>query len=305
MVGRKLGHYDLIERLGSGRAGEIYRAWHTRTGCAVALRILPAAMAENADVFARLERRAKILADLNHPNLVMLYSVERDADTAFVTMELVDGVRLSDEIGQSGMVLTRLLKLAISLADAVAAIHQAGILHRALSVDNIMINRGGQAKLLSDGLARYRYEGPESLGPRSNVMDASSVMIALVAMSPEEANGFELDARSEVFSLGAILYQISTGRGPFTGETLSSIIVSILHDDPVPATRFRPSLPEELQHIIDRCLCKDPEKRFQTVLELRNALQGLETSLNGGDQAEGGASSGESPSVKGRWVTGW
>jgi serine/threonine protein kinase/tetratricopeptide (TPR) repeat protein len=280
MVGKQLLHYEIIERLGSGGMGEVYRARDTKLGREIALKVLPPAMAGNADRRTRFQREAMAVAALKHPNIVTIYAVEEDQGTLFIAMELIEGRSLDHLIPPQGLNLAQLLEMTIPVSDAVAYAHEKGITHRDLKPSNIMLDEAGRPKVLDFGLAKL-LEAPADANGATLAADGSvtkeGVVIGTASyMSPEQAEGKPTDARSDVFSLGIILYEMATGRKPFQGDTTISTISSILKDTPPPATELNRSLPHHLGRVVNRCLAKDPSKRYQVALDLKNELEGLQ-----------------------------
>ena len=281
MVGTTLLHYRIVRPLGSGGMGEVYAAEDTKLQRVVALKILPPAMAEDPDRLARFRREAQAIAALNHPNVVTVYSVEEAGGTHFLTMELVEGLTLTASLRPGGLSLREWLALALPLADAVAAAHAQGIVHRDLKPSNVMVTTGGRVKVLDFGLAK--------LQPRADAGDTSTITARMTAanqvfgtpayMSPEQAEGRPIDHRTDIFSLGILLYEMASGRRPFAGDTSLAIISSILKDTPPPLSQARPDLPSEVDRIIRRCLAKDPGRRYQSTLDLRHDLDDLDLGL--------------------------
>jgi Tol biopolymer transport system component len=273
--------------------GEVYKARDLRLSRVVALKLVPVAVTLDPERRERLQREAQFVAGLNHPNIVTLFSVETsDGGALFLTMELVEGRSLADAIPRAGMPIEHLLRIAIPLVDAVAAAHQKGITHRDLKPANIMLGDGehsGRVKVLDFGLAKLTAIAPGSDGASvlpTKLETAEGRILGTVAyMSPEQAQGEPIDTRSDLFSLGIILYEMATGRRPFAGATSISIISSIVKDTPVSVSELNASLPRELGRIIRRALVKDPEHRYQTAKDLRNDLEDLKASLDSGDLA--------------------
>jgi TolB-like protein/tetratricopeptide (TPR) repeat protein/tRNA A-37 threonylcarbamoyl transferase component Bud32 len=282
-----LCHYRIVERIGEGGMGVVWKALDTRLGRHVALKMLPAELAEDEARLRRFEREAKTVASLNHPNIVTLYSVEEDDGTPFITMELVEGKTLSEEIPRDGMTLERYFELAIPLTDALCAAHERGIIHRDLKPANIMVNREGRLKVLDFGLAKLREEpgakedeeasDPHELPTASKVLltRPDQVVGTVPYMSPEQIHGDELDARTDLFSLGVLLHEMATGMRPFIGRSSAELISSILRDSPPPVTDLKVDFPNHVGRIVSRCLEKDPERRYQTAKGLRNELENL------------------------------
>jgi serine/threonine protein kinase len=259
--------------------GEVYLAADTRLGRQVALKVLPRELAADPDRRQRLEREAQAAARLNHPNIVTLFSFEEADGVAFLTMEYVDGQPLSSLIGGQGLPLERLLPLSIPIADAVANAHQAGIVHRDLKPGNVMVaSSNGRVKVMDFGLAKVNEPSlVDAAAPTDTVpLSGAGHIVGTVAyMSPEQAEGKPVDARSDIFSLGVMLFEMATGRRPFSGDSSISLITAILRDAPPAVTDLKPGLPIEFARIVRRCLQKDPERRYQTALDLRNALDEL------------------------------
>ena len=286
MVGTALNHYRITKALGSGGMGEVYAAEDTKLHRHVAVKVLPAAVAAYPEWRQRFEREAHAIAALNHPNIVTIYSIEQAGDTLFLTMELVQGRPLSQLIPPRGLPLDRFLTLSIPLADAVSAAHQHGVIHRDLKPANIMVTDEGRVKVLDFGLARLK-EGahgavPLSALPTEQVTGEGRVVGTVAYMSPEQADGRSVDHRSDIFSLGIVLYEMATGERPFKGDTTVSIISAILKDPAPPITAVNPALPGELARIIRHSLAKDAARRYQTTADLRNELEELKQDLESG-----------------------
>jgi TolB-like protein/Flp pilus assembly protein TadD len=267
--------------------GEVYEAEDAKLSRKVALKIMPAQHARDPRRRDRFEREARAVAALNHPNIVTIYSVEESGGTGFITMELVDGQTLRQILPRGGLPLGRLLNLAIPLTEAVAAAHQQGITHRDLKPENILVTREGKVKVLDFGLAKVD-EGRNEAGAASRlptvVLTEEGRIVGTVAyMSPEQGEGKRVDPRSDVFSLGIILYEMSTGERPFKGGSTVSLLSSILKDNPPPVTDINPALPRDLARIVDRCLLKDPARRFQTAMGLATELLTLKRDSESGE----------------------
>ncbi len=293
--GQNLRHYRLIEKIGEGGMGVVWKAEDTKLHRHVALKVLPPSMASDPGRRARFEREARAVAALNHPNIVTLHSVEELGGVHFITMELVEGQTLSQLVPRSGLALGQLLEIAIPLADAVSRAHRAGITHRDLKPDNVMIDADGRLRVLDFGLAKLQepsglQTGPEALTATA-VTEEGTILGTVAYMSPEQAEGKDVDPRSDVFSLGTILYEMVSGERPFKGDTNVSTIGAILKDHPASVTEIKPSLPNHLGRIIRRCLAKDPDRRYQTALEVRNELQELNAEIDSGEHQGAVASS--------------
>ena len=278
MIGTTLHHYRIIRPLGRGGMGEVYAAEDTKLNRIVALKILSEITAADPERLNRFQREAKAIAALNHPNVVTIYSVEEVDGVPFLTMELVEGKPLDALIPRHGMKLAALLELAVPLADAVSAAHQRGIVHRDLKPSNIMVGDDGRLKVLDFGLAKLRQEtgGPGANTATVEQLTAQHRVIGTASyMSPEQAEGRPVDHRSDIFSFGILLYEMATGTRPFKGESAMSILSAIIKDAPVPAADVNPGVPPELDRVIRRCLAKDPARRYQSAVDLRNDLEDL------------------------------
>jgi serine/threonine protein kinase len=283
--GHRLGSYEILGPLGSGGMGEVYRARDARLGREVALKVLPETVAHDPQRLAGFEREARMAAGLNHPNIVVLHSIEEASGTRFITMELVEGAVLAREIGPGGIPVDRLLEISIALADALAAAHEKGIVHRDLKPANIMVTGDGRVKVLDFGLAKIA-PGPTDAGARTATVEAPLTMSGQVMgtapyMAPEQLRGESVDVRTDLFALGVILYELASGRRPFTGSTLADVGSAILRDQPRSLQGSRADLPRDLTPIIERCLEKDPPRRYQTALEVRRELHRIQEKLQG------------------------
>lgn len=278
MIGTTLLHYRIIRALGRGGMGEVYAAEDTKLNRTVALKVLPQITTDDPERLARFQREAKAIAALNHPNVVTIYSVEEADGVPFLTMEIVEGKPLGAVIPPRGLTLAALLDLAVPLADAVSAAHQRGIVHRDLKPSNIMVGEDGRLKVLDFGLAKLRQDtgGPDDATATVEQLTAQHGVIGTPSyMSPEQAEGRPVDHRSDIFSIGILLYEMATGTRPFHGESAMSILSAIIKDAPVPAADVNPGVPPELDRVIRRCLVKDPARRYQSAVDLRNDLEDL------------------------------
>jgi eukaryotic-like serine/threonine-protein kinase len=286
MIGTLLGHYRILELLGTGGMGQVYLADDTRLQRRVALKVLSGELALDPDRRERFEREARAAAALNHPNIVTIHSVEEADGVPFLTLELVDGQTLEQMIPPEGLPLDRVLELAIPLTDAVGSAHQRGITHRDLKPANVMVSRDGRVKVLDFGLAKLKEDvrlAAEAGMPTAALTSEGKIVGTVAYMSPEQAEGKPVDQRSDVFSLGVVLYEMATGIRPFKGETHMSILSAIIKDTPTPIAEVRRGLPRELSKIINRCLAKDVEDRYQTAKDLRNDLRALKNELTSGE----------------------
>jgi eukaryotic-like serine/threonine-protein kinase len=281
-AGSSFGPYEIRSVLGTGGMGEVYEAYDSRLRRRIALKTLPPAFAADPARRERFEREAQAVAALNHPNVVTIHSVEQAEGVPFLTMELVDGRPLSAFVSPGGMPLGHLLQLAIPLVDAVSAAHARGITHRDLKPGNILVTDEGRVKVLDFGLAKVSdaaWAIDETI--TNNRLTGEGRIVGTVGyMSPEQAEGRIVDSRSDLFALGVVLYELATGEPPFQGDTPMSVLSAILKETPAPVTTRRPDLPAELARVIRRCLEKDPARRLQTALDLRNELEEIKaTSL--------------------------
>jgi Tol biopolymer transport system component len=286
MIGNELGHYKVIEKLGSGGMGEVYRAHDTKLGRDVALKVLPSEAAGDPQHRARFEREARAIASLKHPNIVTIHSVEEVGGTHFLTMELVEGGTLAAVIPRDGMPLERFLQYSVSMADGMSRAHEQGITHRDLKPANVMLDADGTVKILDFGLAKLLQSDADLDSDKTRMEGdtAEGVVMGTVAyMSPEQAQGKELDHRSDIFSLGVLFYEMITGTRPFDGDNKVSTVSSILRDEPQPVHEVKGSLPRHLARIVKRCLAKEPTRRYQTALDLRNDLEELKSELESGE----------------------
>ncbi|MEE9268984.1 MAG: protein kinase [Candidatus Krumholzibacteria bacterium] len=299
MIGKTLLHYEIVEKLGEGGMGEVYRARDSKLGRDVALKILPQEMSRDPERRKRFEREARVIAALKHPNIVTIHSVEEVDDRLFLTMELVEGKTLRELIPEEGVSLGMLFSVAVPLVDAVCSAHAKGITHRDLKPANVMLDDEGRLKVLDFGLAKLFQEAKGIEDAKTVGLDTDTqegrILGTVAYMSPEQVEGKALDGRSDIFSLGILFYEMATGRRPFGGDTNISTISSILKDTPPPVTEIRQRLPYHLGRIIRRCLSKEPNRRYQSALDLRNDLQELAEEVDSGDVAvDGGETAGVS-----------
>ena len=302
--GARLGPYEILAAIGAGGMGEVYLARDPRLGREVAIKVLLGGAVDSAERRARFEREAKAIAALNHPNIVTIFAVEEAEGVPFFTMEHVDGRTLAQMIPAGGLPLGELLRIAIPLTDAVGAAHQRGILHRDLKPANVMVTTNGRIKVLDFGLAKLREVVEQADGttlPTAQVTGEGRILGTVAYMSPEQAEGKALDQRSDVFSLGVMLYEMATGQRPFKGDTSVSVISAILKDTPGSITELRPELPRDLGRIVKHALSKDPEHRYQTAKDLRNDLETLKEDLDSGEVKPVAAMMAPAARGGGRW----
>jgi non-specific serine/threonine protein kinase len=293
MIGQTLSRYKITGMLGEGGMGVVYRAEDSELGREVALKLLPAEMADNPKRLERFRREAKAVAAINHPNIVTIHSIESVETTHFLTMELVEGESLDRLIPPSGMPLAKVFEIAVPLADALSSAHERGIVHRDLKPANVMITSENRVKILDFGLAKL-VEDPDSetgdpalTAVPTELTAEGMVMGTAPYMSPEQVEGLAMDHRTDIFSLGIVLYEMATGKRPFAGDTSAALVSSILRDSPPTVTEINESLPRHLARIIQHCLEKDPEARYQSAKDVRNELKSLRREVDSGTVTTG------------------
>ncbi len=279
----RLKHYEIVSRLGSGGMGVVYRARDTRLGRTVALKMLHSELAHDDERSRRFEREARIVSALSHPGIATLYDFDRDGETVFLTMELIDGPTLRERLSTGPLGIEEAFDCAIQVAEALAAAHTAGVVHRDLKPENVMRARSGYYKVLDFGVARARDDegaGTTHLETRSWSTSAGALMGTVSYMSPEQALGHVVDLRSDVFAFGVLLYEILTGNVPFRGANVVATADAILHAEPAPLTQLRKDVPAALERIVQRCLEKEPDRRYAdagaVVADLKAAREGRE-----------------------------
>jgi predicted ATPase/tRNA A-37 threonylcarbamoyl transferase component Bud32 len=277
VIGTTLAHYRITAALGAGGMGEVWRATDTKLGREVALKVLPAKMAANPERLDRFRREAMMLAALDHPGVVGVYSVEESGGLHFLTMQLVEGESLDRVIPEGGLGVDRLVEIGTAVAEALAAAHDKGIVHRDLKPANVMVTTDGRVKVLDFGLAKTAASQPDEPLNSEMATDLHSregvVMGTVPYMSPEQVEGQPVDNRTDLFSLGVILYEMATGVRPFVGASQAALMSSILRDTPRPLSELRADLPAGLVRVIRRCLEKDPSKRIQAARDLAAELR--------------------------------
>ncbi len=282
--GEQIAHYRILSQIGAGGMGEVYLAKDTRLHRKIALKILPAALSNDRDRLRRFEQEACAASALNHPNILTIYEIGETAKTRYIATEFVEGETLRERLNREGVNLNEALEIVQQIAFALSAAHAAGIVHRDIKPDNIMIRRDGIVKVLDFGLAKLTEKREANLEAeaetRALVKTNPGVVMGTVAyMSPEQARGKETDARTDVWSLGVVLYEMLTGRLPFAGETMNDSIAAILTKEPLPLAQYVSDVPAELQRIVRKALTKERDERYQTARDLLIDLKDIRQEL--------------------------
>jgi non-specific serine/threonine protein kinase len=302
LLGKTVSHYRIVRQLGAGGMGVVYEAEDTRLKRSVAVKFLSSDLAQDGLTLERFEREARAASALNHPGICTVHAIEQEQGQSFIVMELVEGEALSTRLAGHPLEIGQLLDLAIQMADALESAHGKGIVHRDLKPMNMMITPRGQLKILDFGLAKF--EGPGAAGtqttsptapPRADLTAAGTVFGTVHYMSPEQARGLATDARTDLFSLGAILYQMASGDRPFEGDTQAVIFDAILNRDPRPLAETNPAMPEALGPILEKALEKDRSLRYQTATELKTDLLRLRRKLEGSKSGPAAAADSKAP----------
>src|SRR5579863_6742041 len=288
MIGETISHYRILEQLGAGGMGIVYKAHDSRLDRAVALKFLPEEVAKEPQALERFRREARAASALNHPGICTIYDVGEQDGRAFIAMEFIDGETLRTHIHGKALPLEEILKLGIQIADALDAAHAQGIIHRDIKPANIFVSKRGHAKVLDFGLAKLV---PKAIaageGDFAGEASDSTSIVGIISgtpsyMSPEQIRGDNLDPRTDIFSLGLVLYEMATGRQAFGGGTGGAIIEAVLTRSPVPARSLNPDIPPRLEEIINKALHKDRDQRYQRAADIRSDLQRLERATDSG-----------------------
>ena len=296
LLGKLVSHYRFVDKLGEGGMGVVYKARDTHLDRFVAVKVLPAERVVNPERRRRFVQEAKSASALNHPNIITVYDIVNEEGIDFISMEYVPGKALNHLIPRRGLPLGDALKYAVQIADALAAAHAAGIVHRDLKPGNVMVSgveeqgRTGSVKVVDFGLAKLLegsdnsdLELTESIRNEEGFSTEEGTIVGTISyLSPEQAEGKRVDARSDIFSFGALLYEMVTGRKAFLGDSKVSTLSAILREEPKPVSQVVEGVPHELERIIGRCLRKNPERRFQTAADLRVALEDLKEESDSG-----------------------
>src|SRR5438094_2708235 len=284
LIGQTIGHYKILKRIGAGGMGEVYLASDITAGRKAALKLLPTHLTGDAKRLKRFQQEAHAVAALNHPNILTVYEVGADDSVQYIASELIEGETLRQRLGRESMQLSEAVEIAIQVAGALAAAHEAGVVHRDVKPENIMLRPDGYVKVLDFGIAKLaEQEVPVTMAEEEAVLlvetHLGSIMGTVRYMSPEQARGAQVDKRTDVWSLGVVLYEMVTGHAPFAGDTPGETMSSILEKEPPPLTNYLAHAPAELQQIISKTLRKEREERYQSAHELLEALQSLRRSM--------------------------
>ena len=292
MIGTQVSHYNVVRPLGAGGMGIVYEAEDLRLGRRVALKFLPPALSHDPESLERFQREARAASALNHPNICTVYAIEQHEREHFIVMELLEGQTLAQLLGVQGFEVLPLLDAAIQIADALESAHAKGIVHRDIKPANIFVGLRGQVKVLDFGLAKVEQAlrqtggavlgGPAETKVRGDLTMPGTAMGTVAYMSPEQARGQLTDARTDLFSLGTVLYQMGTGVLPFQGDTSAVVFEAILNRDPRPAAKVNTLLPAAFERVLDKALEKDRDLRYQSATELKTDLMRIRRDLDSG-----------------------
>ncbi len=283
-IGTRLGPYEILAPLGAGGMGEVYRARDTRLERSVAIKVLPAELARNPEFRQRFEREAKVISSLNHPHICSLFDIGQQEGVDYLVMEHLEGETLAERLRRGPLPTAEALRVGIAIADALERAHRQGVVHRDLKPGNVMLSKSGE-KLMDFGLAKVRTcapghvvagGGPQQSGlptARQDLTERGTVLGTFQYMAPEQLEGNEADARTDIFALGTVIYEMATGRKAFGGKSQASLIAAILSGDPPPMTALQPLTPPALERLVRGCLAKDPDERWQSAGDVRRELR--------------------------------
>src|SRR5882672_10856585 len=299
LPGRRLGPYEILSSVGAGGMGEVYRARDTRLDRIVAIKVLPAHLADRSELRERFEREAKTIASLNHPHICTLFDTGQQDGIDYLVMEYLEGETLAQRLLKGPLPLEQVLQYAIEIADALDKAHRKGVTHRDLKPGNIMLTKSG-TKLLDFGLAKLKQEVAPANVQLSQLPTANDPLTAhgaivgtLQYMAPEQLEGKEVDARTDIFAFGAVVYEMATRKRAFEGKSQASVISAIMSSDPVPMSSLQPMTPPALDRVVKRCLAKETDERWQSADDLTNELKWI---------AEGGSQVTLAPTVPGKSI---
>jgi serine/threonine protein kinase/Tfp pilus assembly protein PilF len=284
LIGQTIGHYKISKRIGAGGMGEVYLASDITAGRNAALKLLPPHLTSDADRLKRFQQEARAVAGLNHPNIVTIYEVGADNSTPYIATELIESETLRQRLGRGSIQVNEAVEIAIQVAGALAAAHSAGVVHRDIKPENIMLRPDGYVKVLDFGIAKLaEQEVPATMAEEEALLlvetNLGSILGTVRYMSPEQARGASVDKRTDIWSLGAVLYEMATGHAPFTGDTSAEVMATILAKEPPPLSNYMVQTPGELQQIVSKALRKDPDQRYQNAKEMLEALKDLRHKL--------------------------
>jgi len=300
VIGQTISHYRILEKLGVGGMGVVYKAEDLKLGRAVAIKFVPESLAGDRVALERFRREARAASLLNHPNICTIYGIEEYEHQPFMVMELLEGVSVKQRLQGQSLDTDLVLDLGVQIADALDAAHSKGIIHRDIKPANLFITQRGHAKVLDFGLAklveRPRVPAHNSETTASGLLEESLTTVGIIPgtavyMSPEQAKGDELDARSDIFSLGVVLYEMGTGRKPFAGKNLVATQYALCYDKPVSPLTWNKALPEGFESIVGKALEKDRDQRYQSAANLRADLQQLKRETDSALMVKKGESS--------------
>src|SRR6202171_5742239 len=287
-AGTRFGPYEILSAIGAGGMGEVYRARDTRLDRIVAIKVLPAQLADRSELRERFEREARVVASLNHPHICTLHDIGQHDGIDYLVMEYLEGETLAQRLLKGSLPLEQVLQYAIEITDALDKAHRKGVTHRDLKPGNIILTKSG-TKLLDFGLAKLKQEVAPANVQLSQLPTANEPLTAqgmivgtLQYMAPEQLEGKEVDARTDIFAFGAVVYEMATGRRAFEGKSQASVIARILEADPPPISSLQPMTPPALDRVVKRCLAKEPDERWQSANDLANELKWI---AGGGSQA--------------------